>query len=124
MSINLKENQFDSFGDFLTEKTMIQFGATLIIAIQVKQISTNISDSILTPIIDKILESDVNKFKINLFGIDFFLGKIITSTITFLLTMVLIYGVIKLTRVYKKFDEEKSKLPAIVVQEEKLKQNN
>jgi large-conductance mechanosensitive channel len=106
MSINLKENQFDSFGDFLTDKTMIQFGATLIIALQVKQISNNISDSILTPIVDKLLESDINKFKVNIFGIDFILGKIFTSIITFFLTMAIIYTFIKLTRVYKKFDED------------------
>lgn len=61
---------------------MIQFGATLIIALHVKQISTNVSESILNPIINQILESEVNKFKVTLFGIDFVLGKVITSIIT------------------------------------------
>lgn len=107
MSITLKEKQFDSFGDFITDKSMIQFGATLIIALQIKQISTNVSESILNPIIDKILELDVNKFKANIFGINFVLGKVITSIITFLLIMLIIYGGVKLTKIYKKFEEEK-----------------
>ena len=108
MSIALKEQQFNSFDEFITDRTMIQFGATFIIALQIKQISTNMSESILNPIIEKILQSDINKFKVNVFGINFVLGRVITSVITFFLTMLMIYGAVKLTKIYTKFDDDKS----------------
>jgi hypothetical protein len=41
------EKQFRSFGNFLTDSSMIKFGVALVISLQLKQIVENITDSIL-----------------------------------------------------------------------------
>jgi large-conductance mechanosensitive channel len=102
MSVVFDDNDLVSFKNFMSNRSMFQFAITLVIASHLKQTTTNISETILTPIIDKITNSRINRMSIKLFGIDFFLGKIISNIITFVLIMLMLYIFIKATRIDKK----------------------
>ncbi len=115
MSVVFEDSDLDSFKNFLSNKSMFQFAITLVIASHLKQTTTNISETILTPIIDKITDSKINKLSVNLFGIDFFLGKIISNLLTFLLIMLFLYIFIKATRIDRKLhkNDKKADTPSI-----------
>jgi large-conductance mechanosensitive channel len=99
------EKQFRSFGNFLTDSSMIKFGVALVISLQLKQIVENITDSILTPIMDKILNSHLSKFHFQLFDINFQLGEVITNILSFVVIMFIIYYFIKFFKLDKKIEE-------------------
>ena len=99
------EKQFRSFGDFLTDNAMIKFGVALVISLQLKEMVENITKSILTPIMDKFLNSHLNKFHFKIFDIDFHLGGVISNTLSFVVIMFLIYSFIKVFKIDKKIEE-------------------
>lgn len=103
------EQQFYSFVDFLTDSSMIKFGVALVISLQLKQIVSSITDSILTPIMNYILDSNINKFHFRLFDINFQLGGVISNTLSFLVIMFIIYTFIKLFKIDKKIEENDKK---------------
>lgn len=109
MSVVFNDGDLDSFQNFISNKTMFQFAITLVIASHLKQTTYNISESILTPIIDKITDSKINKLNINIFGIDFYLGKIISNLLTFILIMLILYVFIKATKIDKKLQQDDNK---------------
>ena len=99
------EKQFRSFGDFLTDNAMKKFGVALVISLQLKEMVENITKSILTPIMDKFLNSHLNKFHFKIFDIDFHLGGVISNTLSFVVIMFLIYSFIKVFKIDKKIEE-------------------
>lgn len=109
MSINIKKSHFNSFTEFLDNPTMWQFGITLVVALQVKNITTNITDTVLTPIIEHFLNSPLNKYYVNIYGVDFYFGKIIGSIITFFMIMLMIYIFIKVTKMDEKLEAVEKK---------------
>jgi large-conductance mechanosensitive channel len=109
MSINIKKSHFNSFTEFLDNPTMWQFGITLVVALQVKNITTNITDTVLTPIIENFLHSPLNKYYVNIYGVDFYFGKIISSVITFFMIMLMIYVFIKVTKMDEKLEAPEKK---------------
>ena len=103
------ERQFYSFVDFLTDSSMIKFGVALVISLQLKQIVTSITDGILTPIMNHILDSNINKFHFKIFDINFQLGDTLNNTLSFLVIMFIIYTFIKLFKIDKELVEEDKK---------------
>jgi large conductance mechanosensitive channel len=103
------ERQFYSFVDFLTDSSMIKFGVALVISLQLKQIVTSITDGILTPIMNHILDSNINKFHFKIFDINFQLGDTLNNTLSFLVIMFIIYTFIKVFKIDKKIEEDDKK---------------
>ena len=103
------ERQFYSFVDFLTDSSMIKFGVALVISLQLKQIVASITDGILTPIMNHILDSNINKFHFKIFDINFQLGDTLNNTLSFLVIMFIIYTFIKLFKIDKELVEEDKK---------------
>ncbi len=114
MSVVFEDSDLDSFQNFMSNKSMFQFAITLVIVSHLKNITTNISETILTPIIDKITNSKISRLSVNLFGIDFFLGKVVSNLISFLFMMVLLYAFIKTSRIDKKLKKEQAPSPVKV----------
>jgi len=88
-----------SFSDFISDKNIITTAIGLIVALEVKQLTHNVTSTIISPIINKIVgHGGLNDISITIFDTKFELGSIITTLISFFIVMYIVYLVVKFTK--------------------------
>lgn len=94
-------NEFADFMTFLLERNIFQTGVAFIIATQVNKFMLDIMNSLISPIVSKTLDanskSKIENKTIKFFGIEFRIGVLIMSVINFLVMMLLIFYIYKLS---------------------------
>jgi len=93
----LKE-ELKGFLQFLLDKNIFQSGISFLIATQVNGLTKNIIDSIVTPVLEKVLDEKIRNQDTEVFGIKFKTGQLILSIINFLIVMFFIYYLYKITK--------------------------
>jgi large conductance mechanosensitive channel len=94
-------NEFADFMTFLLERNIFQTGVAFVIAAQVNKFMLDIMNSLISPIVSKALDvnskSKLENKTLRLFGIEFKIGILIMSIINFLVIMLLIFYIFKLS---------------------------
>ncbi len=102
MILDFLKNNVSGILTFLFEKNIIQTMVGLIIASQVSKVTNVLSEVIISPTIQVISFGEFSKledFKIQLFGIEFKIGLLIITLINFLIVLIIVYYIWKLSRV-------------------------
>jgi large-conductance mechanosensitive channel len=95
----------NEFIDFINERQVISIGLGLIIASQLAILTQTITTSLINPIVNKILGDNtkqLSELTINIFGIEIFVGKIISQFINLLLILILLFYIWKILKKYEK----------------------
>jgi large-conductance mechanosensitive channel len=91
------KNELKGFLEFLLERNIFQAGISFLIASQVNNLSRNIIDTVATPILDKVFNENIKNQDTEIFGIKFKTGQLMLNIINFLIVMIFIYYLYKLT---------------------------
>lgn len=90
-------SQFTEFIKFLFEKNIFQTGLAFIIAAQINQLFKDFLASIVTPVADKVTSAETKNKKVKLFGVEFLTGQFILSLINFMIVMIFLFYLYKLS---------------------------
>ena len=88
------KTNLEGFLGFLLDRNILSVGIGLIVATQVNKITTIFVESVISPILNRIMGSNSDKFKdyrVEVFGVKFELGNLITQFINMILTLFIIY---------------------------------
>jgi large-conductance mechanosensitive channel len=88
------------FYEFLTETDVIPIGVAFVISQQINQVTNDFVDDFITPIIEAFTgtgATELKNKKVTIFGIEIRIGSFLASLIKFLLVLILVYLVIRLT---------------------------
>ena len=116
----VKENIEDML-KFILNRNIVQMGVGLIIASNVGKITTSVTDFIISPIVNRFTNGqikDVEKYTIEIAGIEFKVGALMLNIINFILTIIVLYYIWRLTQLTS-FDFIKDLLEGIKPQEVK-----
>ena len=91
-------DEFSEFIAFLNKNNIISSGVGLIIALQINRLFLDFIADIVKPVANKIVSEDIDKHETNLLGISFKFGHLLTSIINFLITMIFIFYLYKITQ--------------------------
>ena len=91
-------SEFSNFLNFISGANVVQVGTALLITNQITIIFTNIMSDFISPIISKLTGSDdrFEQYSVTVFGINFKIGDFILSFITFIITLIMIYYLVRL----------------------------
>ena len=87
----------EDFGNFLKSRNVINAGIAFVIALQINKLFTDMINLIINPIASKIISQDINKQEYIVYGIDFKTGQLFLSFINFIIVMVFIYYIFKIS---------------------------
>jgi large conductance mechanosensitive channel len=90
--------EFSDFFNFLLEKNIFQTGVSIIIASQVSKLMFDTMNSLVAPVISKTIDSKIETKTAKVFGIEFKIGAFIMSLINFLIIMLLIYYLFRISK--------------------------
>lgn len=93
----LKE-ELKGFLQFLMDKNIFQSGISFLIATQVNALAKNIIDSIVIPILERVIDEKIRNQDTVVFGIKFKTGQLILNLINFMIVMFFIYYLYKITK--------------------------
>ena len=88
------KTNLEGFLGFLLDRNILSVGIGLIVATQVNKITTMFVESVISPILNRIMGTNTDKFKdyrVEVFGIKFELGNLIIQFINMILTLFIIY---------------------------------
>jgi large-conductance mechanosensitive channel len=91
---------FNDFLNFLGSRNVLQTGLAFVISSNINRLASDFVENIVSPIINKVSSSEKEKLKdakISIFGVNFEAGNFIMSILKFVITMIVIYYVFKLT---------------------------
>lgn len=92
---NTVKSHTNDFIHFLVDKKVITIGIGLILASQLSVFVSNITTSIINPVIHKFIQKDqtekLEQMKVEIYGIQFELGKLISSIINFIFILFALY---------------------------------
>lgn len=100
---NTVENIKDSasnFTEFIVSYNIIQLGMAFIISTQINRLASDFIDNIISPIIERFVSNDdvdLRRKKLNIFGIEFEIGNFVTSILKFVLLLIILYYIFKIT---------------------------
>jgi large-conductance mechanosensitive channel len=87
----------EDFGNFLKTRNVINAGIAFIIALQVNKLFTDLINLIVNPIASKVISQEINKQEYKLYGIDFKTGQLFLSFLNFIIVMIFIYYLFKMS---------------------------
>ena len=93
----LKE-ELKGFLQFLLDRNIFQSGISFLIATQVNSLAKNIIESIVTPILERVLDKKIRNQDTEVFGIKFKTGQLILNLINFMIVMFFIYYLYRITK--------------------------
>jgi len=105
MFINFIYDEFIDFFKFLNERNVLTTGIGLVIALQVNSLFANILDDLIKPVATNVVSEDINKHYIEFYGIRFKVGHLSMSIINFIITMILIFYLYKVSKKAPSFIE-------------------
>lgn len=91
-------DEFTEFVAFLSKNNIITSGVGLIIALQVNRLFLDFIADIVKPVANNIISEDIDKHETKLAGISFKFGHLLTSLINFIITMIFIFYLYKITQ--------------------------
>ena len=91
MIINLIIDEFLDFFKFLNERNILNTGIGLVIALQVNSLFNTILDDLIKPVASQAVSEDINKHYVEFKGIRFKIGHLSMAIINFIITMILIF---------------------------------
>ena len=94
---NIK-HEISDFFDFLNKKSVVNTGIALIIALQVNNLFLDFIDDIVRPVASTVVSGNIDTHYIKFFGIKMKLGHLIVSIINFLITMIFLYYIYKVSK--------------------------
>jgi len=91
--VSVFNSNFSNFIKFMSKQDIVNVAIGLILASQLTNLSTLLTDQLFTPIINKISGKDkkLADYKITLFSIEFKIGLIIMNIINLLLLVLFVY---------------------------------
>jgi len=87
----------EDFGNFLKSRNVINAGVAFVIALQVNKLFTDMINLIINPIASKIISQEINKQEYVIYGIDFKTGQLFLSFLNFIIVMIFIYYIFKIS---------------------------
>jgi len=91
------QGQFEDFIDFLKQKNIINTGIAFIIAMQVNKMFLDFINELVNPIASKMVSQEFNKKQYEIFGLKIKIGFLFLSFLNFIITMIFIYYIWKLS---------------------------
>jgi large-conductance mechanosensitive channel len=92
------KDELRGFFKFLIDRNIFQSGISFLIASQVNSLSKNLIDTIIKPILEKIIDEEIRNQDTDFLGIKFKTGQLILNLINFMLVMFFIYYLYKITK--------------------------
>ena len=93
------------FINFLMEKNIFQTGIAFIIATQVNKVFLDFIANMVQPVVSNVVNKDIEKQKTNLAGIEFNTGAFSMTVLNFLIVMLFLYYIYKISASSKSFLE-------------------
>jgi large conductance mechanosensitive channel protein len=99
--MDLNSIEIKSFKQFMLSKSILEIGVALVIGSQITELASTFVENILSPVLqiicssDKTLKLDFLNFKF--YGTDIYCGKFMNSLLKFIITMVILYYILKIT---------------------------
>jgi large-conductance mechanosensitive channel len=104
-------DMYEGFLAFLLDRNILSVGIGLIIATQLSKISNSFIESIVSPIINKVIGSNTDtlkEYRIEIFGIKFEIGNLLINIINLIFIIFLIYFIWRFSFIFdKKIGEQK-----------------
>jgi len=101
------KKQTSDFVKFVTNKRVIQMGIAFILSIQINQLANSFVENIVMPLVDIILTENrkekLRQMKIVIFGVSIEVGRFIEGIIKFIVIVIIIFIIVKLTIGVDKF---------------------
>ena len=91
MLLKLFYDEFQDFFTFLNERNILNSGIGLVIALQVNSLFGTILEELIKPVATNVVSEDINKHYIEIYGIKFKVGHLSMSIINFIITMILVF---------------------------------
>lgn len=79
---------------FILSKNIVQTGVGIIIATNINKLTVAVSDFVISPIVNRLTNGDVKdieKYTIEIAGVEFKVGTLILNIISFILTVIIVY---------------------------------
>ena len=84
-------DEFSDFFKFLNERNILNTGIGLVIALQVNSLFGTILEDLIKPVATNVVSEDINKHYVEFYGIRFKIGHLSMAIINFIITMILIF---------------------------------
>ncbi len=113
----------NEFKEFLLGSSFVDVAIGFLIAGAVKDLATSFTDSLITPIIMKLLSFigvEATQEATTIFGIDFYIQPFITAVISFVILMFVAFSIIKAYAKMKERFIKEEKVEPEMTNEEKL----
>ena len=91
MLLKLLVDEFADFFKFLTERNILNTGIGLVIALQVNTLFATVLEDLIKPVATNVVSEDINKHYVEFYGIRFKVGHLSMSIVNFIITMILIF---------------------------------
>lgn len=98
MVLGYVKSEFADFLTFLTERNIMGAGIGLIIALQVNSLFLDFVDDIIKPVASKVVSEDININYVTILGVKLKVGHLIISIINFIITMIFIFYLYRLSK--------------------------
>lgn len=95
----LKEflEHFAGFLKFLFEKNIFQAGIAFVLASQINKLFLDFLSNIVTPVADRVISSEIKTQTTEVFGVKFLTGNFMLSVINFMIVMIVLYHLYKIS---------------------------
>ena len=88
-------NELSDFLSFISKANVIQVGVGLLIANQISILFNSIIQDLFAPIISKLIGNNLQKYNLNIAGMQLGIGNLILTVINFIMTLLFIYYMVK-----------------------------
>lgn len=89
--------EFFDFIKFLNDKNILTTGIGLIIALQVNTLFLSVMEDLIKPVATNAISEDINKHYVEFYGIRIRIGHLTMSIINFIITMLFIFYLYKIS---------------------------
>lgn len=90
-------DEFFGFVHFLLEKNVFQTGLAFVLATQINTVFLQFVNTIINPVIDKVIQEKTKNKTTLIFGIEFKTGQLSIAIINFLIVLLFLYYLYKIS---------------------------
>jgi len=95
--LNVLTSEIIAFINFLDQKNVLTTSMGLILALQINTLFLNIIDDIIKPVASKVVDEDINKHTVDIYGIKLKVGHLFFSIFNVFITLIMIFYLYRLT---------------------------
>ena len=96
-AFNILASEFNEFINFLESKNVLSSSMGFILALQLNTLFLNIIDDIVKPVASKVVDEDINKHTVDIYGVKLKIGHLFFSIFHVFISLILIFYMYRLS---------------------------